>query len=93
MTRFTSGISILLLSALSATAATAAENRLEYQLHLTHNPAPAIVQPIEQSPKLSMSQPQQSKQSPDRQAEQTQALSDRDRLIYEYQHQVVLPAK
>ena len=50
------GLSILVLSALSATAAKAAENRLEYQLHLTHHPAPAMTRSTTQmAPKVSSS--------------------------------------
>ncbi len=57
------GLSILLLSALSATAAKASENRLEYQLHLTNPPIPTVTTGNEQtSPKtpisMSVEQPQ-----------------------------------
>ncbi len=93
MNRFIGGISILLLSALAATAATASENRLEYQLSLTHHAAPIMGQPIDNTPKLSMMQTQEQKAQAGLQATTTQNLSERDRLIYERQHQVVLPVQ
>lgn len=50
------GLSILVLSALSATAAKASENRLEYQLHLTHHPVPTVTQnDVQVTPKTPIS--------------------------------------
>ncbi len=93
MNRFIGGISILLLSALAATAATASENRLEYQLSLTHHAGRSMGQPIDNTPKLSMMQTQEQTAQAGLQATTTQNLSERDRLIYERQHQVVVPVQ
>ncbi len=87
----TAGLSILFLSALTATAAKA-DNRVEAQLRLTHPTQVTVnsaAQPAEANGKTALNEVGSNTQNTDTQI--ATKLSERDRLILQYQTQTVIP--
>ena len=87
------GLSVLVLSALTTTAARA-DSRVEAQLRLTHPTRMATnstVQPVATPRKTAVNETGERGQTANPQV--APQLSERDRLILQYQTQTVIPAE